>query len=75
MLPVSVVMSTYNRENTIKESIDSILNQSFCDFEFIIVDDASTDSTEKIIKSYDDDRILYLKNHNLENISFVHHNL
>lgn len=73
MLPVSVVMSTYNRENTIKEAIDSILNQSFCDFEFIIMDDASTDSTEKIIKSYDDDRILYLKNHQNCGCSFNYH--
>lgn len=73
MLPVSVVMSTYNRENTIKYTIDSVLNQSFGDFEFIIVDDASTDSTEEIIKSYDDDRILYLKNHKNCGCSFNYH--
>jgi len=60
--PVSVVMSVYNGEQYLKYAIDSILNQVFKDFEFIIVNDSSTDETETIIKSYKDSRIIYLKN-------------
>jgi glycosyltransferase involved in cell wall biosynthesis len=59
---VSVVMPVYNGEKYIKEAIESILRQTFVDFEFIIVDDASTDSTAEIIGSYSDPRIRYIKN-------------
>lgn len=55
-------MPVYNGEKYLRESIDSILSQTFSDFEFIIINDASTDSTEEIINSYNDDRIVYLKN-------------
>ncbi|XOJ85153.1 glycosyltransferase family 2 protein [Methylophilaceae bacterium Uisw_099_01] len=55
-------MPVYNGEKYLKESIDSILNQSFKNFEFIIVNDGSTDKTEEIILSYDDGRIRYVKN-------------
>lgn len=55
-------MPAYNAENTIKEAIDSVLNQSFTDFEFIIVDDGSTDNTVTIINSYKDSRIRLVKN-------------
>lgn len=54
---VSVVLATYNRRHLLKKTIDSVLNQTFKDFEFIIVDDGSTDNTEEFIKSYDDSRI------------------
>lgn len=56
-MKVSVVMSVYNGEKYLKEAINSILNQTFSDFEFIIVNDGSTDDSEKIIKSYRDKRI------------------
>ena len=59
---ISVIISAYNSENFIKEAIDSVLSQTFTDFEFIIINDASTDSTESIIKSYDDPRIKLIKN-------------
>ena len=49
---VSVVMPVYNRENYIKEALDSILNQSFQDFEVIVVDDGSTDKTPQILAEY-----------------------
>ncbi len=49
---ISVVMATYNREQYLEESISSILNQTFQDFEFIIVDDASTDNTRSILRKY-----------------------
>ena len=58
----SVVMAVYNGEETLTEAIESILSQTLIEFEFIIVDDASTDHTELIIKSYDDPRIRYVKN-------------
>jgi glycosyltransferase involved in cell wall biosynthesis len=61
---VSVVMSVYNAEDYLKESIDSILNQTFPNFEFIIVDDGSTDRSLEIIKSYKDSRIRLLKQNN-----------
>ena len=50
-------MSAYNCERTIKESINSILNQSFQDFEFLIADDCSTDNTKVLIESFSDTRI------------------
>src|SRR5581483_11107100 len=46
----SVIMPTYNRKHCIKTAIDSLLNQTFQNFELIIIDDASTDGTEKYIK-------------------------
>ena len=57
---VSVVMPVYNGEQFIRETIDSVLNQSYCNFEFIIVNDGSVDSTQQIISSYDDKRIVSL---------------
>lgn len=59
---VSVVMPVYNGEKHLKEAIDSILNQTFTDFEFIIINDGSTDSSESIVLSYADERIRYVKN-------------
>ena len=59
---VSVLMAVYNYEGFISESIESILSQSFTDFEFVIVDDASTDNTANIIKSYKDPRIVFIQN-------------
>lgn len=49
---VSVVMSVYNEENYLKETIDSILNQTLANFEFIIVNDGSTDRTQEILETY-----------------------
>lgn len=54
---ISVVMPVYNAGKYLKESIDSILQQSFSDFEFFIIDDASTDDSVEVIKSYKDIRI------------------
>lgn len=62
MPKVSVVMPAYNAEKYIAEAIDSILNQTFTDFEFIIINDGSTDKTKDIILSYSDPRIVYLEN-------------
>lgn len=54
---ISVIMSTYNEEKYIETSLKSLLNQTFEDFEIIIVDDASTDSTRKLIQGLEDERI------------------
>lgn len=59
---ISVLMPAYNAEKYIKEAIESILNQTFSNFEFIIIDDGSIDATEEIIKSFKDSRIVYIKN-------------
>lgn len=68
MAEVSVVMSVYNGDRYLREAVDSILNQTFADFEFIIVDDGSTDSTSEILAGYatQDPRIMLVRNH--ENI-------
>lgn len=58
----SVVMSVYNGEEYLKEAINSILQQSYVNFEFIIIDDASTDNSLGIIQSYNDPRIILIQN-------------
>lgn len=62
MPKISVIMPAYNAEKYIAEAIDSILGQTYGDFEFIILNDCSKDRTEEIILSYTDPRIVYLKN-------------
>lgn len=57
MPKISVIMPACNAEKYIGEAIESILNQTFKDFEFIIINDGSTDSTKKIIENYKDPRI------------------
>ncbi len=59
---VTVLMPVYNGEKYLREAIESILNQTFTDFEFLIINDGSTDHTEEIILSYNDERIKYVKN-------------
>lgn len=59
---VSVLMPVYNGEAYIRETMDSILSQSFREFEFIIVNDGSTDDTEPILQGYTDNRIRYVRN-------------
>jgi glycosyltransferase involved in cell wall biosynthesis len=55
-------MSVHNGAEYLRDSIDSVLNQTYDKFEFLIIDDGSTDSSRKIIESYDDDRIKLLVN-------------
>lgn len=59
---ITVLMAVYNGEKYLKQAVDSILSQTFKDFEFVIVNDCSSDSTVDIIKSYNDKRILIYNN-------------
>jgi len=59
---VTVLMSVYNGEKYLREAIDSILAQTFKNFEFLIVNDGSTDKTAEILKSYKDSRIKIISN-------------
>ena len=63
MPKVSVVIPTYNRANFLPRTIKSVLNQTFQDFELIIVDDCSTDNTQEVVKEFQkkDDRIRYIR--------------
>ncbi len=62
-MPVSVIMPVYNtKEEELRTAVESILNQTYADFEFIILNDASTNNAEDVIFSYADRRIRYLKN-------------
>ena len=62
MIPrISVILTTYNRSAWLKKAIDSVLNQTFPDFELIIVDDCSTDDTSKVVESYTDSRVRYFR--------------
>jgi len=68
---ISVIMSAYNAEKYVAEAIESILNQTFKDFEFIIIEDGSKDKTFDIVKKYaeKDHRIKLLRNN--KNIGYV----
>ena len=60
-MKVSIIISTHNRANRLKKAIQSVLDQSYQDFEIVVVDDASTDSTEFVAKAFEDKRIKYIK--------------
>lgn len=73
---ISVIMPVYNGDRFLRQAIDSILNQTLNDFELIIINDGSTDSTEDIILSYHDNKIRYVKNeHNLKLIKTLNKGL
>ena len=59
---VSIVMSVFNGESYLKEAVESILQQTFDDFEFIVINDASTDSSGVILDRYHDERIIIIGN-------------
>ncbi|MCA9407781.1 MAG: glycosyltransferase family 2 protein, partial [Candidatus Omnitrophica bacterium] len=59
---VSVVMAVYNGGDYLRESIESILKQTYADLEFIIINDASTDNSQESILSYKDPRINFSNN-------------
>ena len=61
-IDITVLMPVYNAEKYLKESIESILNQTFKNFEFLIIEDGSTDSSVEIIRSFSDPRIRLIQN-------------
>lgn len=66
-MKISVIMSVYNGERFLRESIESVLNQSYKDMEFIIINDGSTDNSLKIIQGYmdTDNRIIVINHKNI----------
>jgi glycosyltransferase involved in cell wall biosynthesis len=62
MCKVSIICRTYNQENWIEQAIESALSQTFGDFELIVIDDASTDSTPLKIQKFSDKRIVHIRN-------------
>jgi glycosyltransferase involved in cell wall biosynthesis len=58
---VSIVIPTYNRARLLRRAVQSILNQTYQNFEIIIVDDCSNDNTENVVKSFPDERIRYIR--------------
>lgn len=69
MHQVSVIIPTYNRAHLLSRALTSALNQTFQDFEIIIVDDASTDDTDKLVASFHDCRIVYIQNRRNQGVS------
>ena len=74
-VPISVLMTAYNAEKFIGEAIQSVLQQTFTDFEFIIVNDGSTDGTRDIIYSFNDERIKYTEQANSGIAQALNHGL
>lgn len=64
MPQISVIIPLYNKETIIGRSIQSVLSQSFKDFELIIVNDGSTDGSTKVVKTFCDDRIFFIEQEN-----------
>lgn len=63
-MEISVIMPVFNSEAYLKEAIDSILNQTFEDFEFIIINDGSSDNSLRIINNFEDERIVLINQKN-----------
>ncbi|MFA5359793.1 MAG: glycosyltransferase [Patescibacteria group bacterium] len=59
---ISIIMPVYNGEAYLKQAIDSIIGQTYVNFEYIIINDCSTDKSKEIIQSYSDSRIIYSEN-------------
>jgi len=66
---VTVLMAVYNGEKFLKEAMESILTQTFTDFEFLIINDGSTDNSVKIIEEFNDPRIRLI--HNEKNLKLI----
>ena len=68
---VSIITPTYNREDLLSETIESVLSQNYANFEYIILDDGSTDNTQDILKDYDDPRLKLYRHDNMGVIKTV----
>ena len=65
MPEISVILPVYNSQDYIKKAIESVLSQTFADFELIIINDGSTDNTLNIINQFEDKRIRLITQDNL----------
>ena len=59
---VSIIMPSWNTGRFIAESIESVINQTYANWELLIVDDCSTDNTNEVVRKFNDDRIKFFKN-------------
>jgi len=64
MPKVSVIIPTYNYGRFLGEALQSVLDQTFDDFDLIVVDDGSTDNTKEVVASFEDNRIKYIYQQN-----------
>jgi glycosyltransferase involved in cell wall biosynthesis len=65
----SIVMPTYNRASILRQAIQCVLDQTFTDFELIVIDDASSDETEGCVNSFSDSRVHYLRHNTNKGVS------
>jgi len=63
-IKITVLMPAYNASNYIEEAIESVLKQTFSEFELLIIDDGSTDNTADIVRSFNDSRIVFIRQSN-----------
>jgi teichuronic acid biosynthesis glycosyltransferase TuaG len=68
---ISIIIATYNRSELLKKTLQSIIDQTFKEFEIIVVDDGSSDNTETVVKEFKDYDIKYLKLENSGNIAKI----
>ena len=61
MVTVSIITPTYNRADTLPATVESVIEQSFSNFEYLIVDDGSTDNTAEVVNGFSDNRIKYIQ--------------
>lgn len=71
----SIIIPTYNRAHTISRPVDSILAQTFPDWELIVIDDGSTDDTRTVVEGYKDERIRYVWQENQERSAARNHGI
>lgn len=71
----SIIIPTYNRAHTLHRPIDSVLAQTYTDWELIIVDDGSTDDTQSVVEAYRDPRIRYVRQENKERSAARNHGM
>jgi glycosyltransferase involved in cell wall biosynthesis len=61
---ISVIIPTYNRAALVREAVESVLGQTYSDFEVVVIDDGSTDETEEVLRSFDDPRVKVIRRSN-----------
>ena len=64
MMKISVVIPLYNKQNCIRETLRSVLNQSYTDFEVLVVDDGSTDGSLEVVREFSDKRLRIIEKPN-----------